>query len=266
VRGEDRVTAPAKLTLSLRVVRRRDDGYHDLEAEMVSLDLCDELYFSPDRDGLDLEDARVRRSPELSLGPDNLVRRALSALGRRAHVHLVKRIPVEGGLGGGSTDAGAVLRWADCDDLALAASLGGDVPFCVAGGRARVEGLGEVVAPLPHVDRHVVLLLPPFGVSTVAVFQAWDVLDHPLQEADDPRRNDLTSAALAVEPRLAAWRDCFAEWTGLKPTLAGSGSTWFVEVPSGLSTSFGGELVLGAERAPLIAARTVPALWDGQPI
>ena len=75
--------------------------------------------------------------------------RALAAVGRRAHVRLDKRIPVGAGLGGGSADAAAVLRWAGCDDLAVAASLGADVPFCLVGGRARVTGIGEVVEPLP---------------------------------------------------------------------------------------------------------------------
>ena len=71
--------------------------------------------------------------------------RALDACGRRAAVRLTKRIPVGGGLGGGSADAAAVLRWAGCADVSVAADLGADVPFCVAGGRARVEGIGERV-------------------------------------------------------------------------------------------------------------------------
>src|SRR5262249_60460952 len=73
----------------------------------------------------------------------NLVRRALRAVHRTARVHVDKHIPQGAGLGGGSADAAAVLRWAGCHDVAIAASLGADVPFCVVGGRARVRGIGE---------------------------------------------------------------------------------------------------------------------------
>jgi 4-diphosphocytidyl-2-C-methyl-D-erythritol kinase len=107
----------------------------------------------------------------------------------------------------------------------VAASLGADVPFCVRGGRARVTGIGDVLEPLPVVDRTFTLLTPPFGVSTPAVYRAWDDLGGPT--AAGP--NDLEPAALVVEPRLAEWRDRLGEATGLRPVLAGSGSTWFVE-------------------------------------
>jgi len=110
-------------------------------------------------------------------------------------------------------------------DLDVAVALGADVPFCLLGGRARVTGVGEIVDPLPVEARTFTLLTPPFGVSTPAVFLAWDDLGGPA--ADGP--NDLEAAALAVEPRLAEWRDRLGEATGLTPALAGSGSTWFVE-------------------------------------
>lgn len=213
--------APAKLTVSLRVLGTRHDGYHLIDAEMVTLDLADELEFA-DGDGLEVVGATGLAVPA---DDDNLVRRALCAVGRTAHVRLTKRIPAGAGLGGGSADAAAVLRWAGCDDLRVAASLGADVPFCLLGGRARVTGIGEVLEPLPPVARTFTLLTPPFGVSTPAVYRAWDDLGGPA--ADGP--NDLEPAALAVEPRLAEWRDRLHEATGQRPVLAGSGSTWFVE-------------------------------------
>ena len=212
--------ALAKLTRSLRVTGVRDDGFHVLDAEMVTLDLADVLTFS-DGDGIEI----VGGEGEVPDGPDNLVARALAAVGRRAHVRIEKRIPVGGGLGGGSADAAAVLRWAGCDDLGVAASLGADVPFCLVGGRARVTGIGEVIKPLPFEDLTFTLLTPPFGVSTPAVYRAWDDLGGPA--ADGP--NDLEPAALAVEPRLAEWRDRHGDGTGRTPVLAGSGSTWFVD-------------------------------------
>lgn len=230
------VRAPAKLTVSLRVVGRRPDGYHLLDSEMVSLDLVDELTFT-DGDGLEIVDGTAGPTAAASAATSagwierlptderNLVRRALQAVGRSAHVRLVKRIPPGAGLGGGSSDAAAVLRWAGVDDLELAASLGADVPFCLRGGRARVRGIGEIVEPQPHALRTFTLLIPPFGCSTPAVYRAFDELG--ARVGDGP--NDLEPAALAVEPRLARWRDQLAEATGVKPCLAGSGSTWFVE-------------------------------------
>src|SRR3954451_20218816 len=109
--------APGKLTLSLRVTVRRDAGYHVLDAEMVTLDLADTLLFGP---GEGVELVPLVASPRFE---PSLVTRALEAVGREAFVRLEKRIPVGAGLGGGSADAAAVLRWAGCSDLAVALSL-----------------------------------------------------------------------------------------------------------------------------------------------
>lgn len=216
------VLAPAKLTVSLRITGVRDDGLHLIDAEMVTLDLADELRFG-EGDGLEIVPAAA--GLPVPYGPDNLVARALARIGRRAAVRLHKRIPAGAGLGGGSADAAAVLRWAGVSDLALAVELGADVPFCLVGGRARVRGIGEVVEPLAHAERTYTLLVPPFGCATGAVYAAWDDLGGPV--ADGP--NDLEPAALVVEPRLAEWRDRLGDATGQTPVLAGSGSTWFVE-------------------------------------
>ncbi len=214
------VSAPAKLTVSLRIVGVRSDGYHLIDAEMVTVDLADELAFSVG-DGLEVVGAT---GLEVPADDDNLVRRALRLVGRRAHVRLTKSIPAGAGLGGGSADAAAVLRWAGFDDLDQAAALGADVPFCIRGGRARVTGIGEVLEPLDHVERTYTLVTPPFGCSTPEVYRAWDDLGGPTA----PGPNDLEPAALTVEPRLARWRDDLAGATGATPVLAGSGSTWFV--------------------------------------
>ena len=231
--------APAKLTRSLRVTGVRDDGYHLIDAEMVSIDLADTLVFS-EGDGLALVDA----APDVPLDGANLVCRALRVAGAVAHVELTKRIPSGAGLGGGSADAAAVLRWAGASDPVVAATLGADVPFCLLGGRARVTGIGEIVTPLAFEPRTYTLLTPPLHCSTVDVYRAWDELGGPHCDG-----NDLEPAALLVLPELALWRDRLGEATGQVPMLAGSGSTWFVEGDHA-----------GEGR---VVVRTLPASGDG---
>lgn len=242
------LAAPAKVTLSLRVTGRRPDGYHLIDAEMVTVDLVDLIELDPAEASTVTV---VSAEPEggavsldaIALGPDNLVSRALVAAGRTARVTLRKRIPAGAGLGGGSADAAAVLRWAGLTDPAMAVRLGADVPFCVVGGRALVSGIGEVVEPLDYVEETLTLLTPPLSCSTAAVYAAWDALGGP--SAEGP--NDLEPAALVVEPELVRWRDELAEVAGERPLLAGSGSTWFVR---------------GAHPGPgRVVVRTVPAGW-----
>jgi 4-diphosphocytidyl-2-C-methyl-D-erythritol kinase len=257
-----RLLAPAKLTLSLAVTGVRSDGYHQLRSEMVSLSLADELTFTEGASGLTLVAEPGTRAESLAGAEDNLITRALAAVGRQAAVQVRKRIPLGGGLGGGSTDAAAVLRWARCSDPEVARALGSDVPFSVTGGRALVEGTGETVTPLDFEPRAFLLVLPPFGVDTAKVYAAWDALGGP--GPGESESNALTRAALTVEPRLALWRDALRDVSGGEPTLAGSGSTWFVEVAlPGDSHEDPVWLTQGDERARLIGAHTVPAGWDG---
>ena len=220
------IRAHAKLTRTLKMTGLRDDGFHLLDAEMVSLDLHDQLTITPGGSGIDVTGPFADGVPT---DGSNLIVGALELAARRAHVTVDKRIPHGGGLGGGSTDAAAVLRWAgsgtDREALLAASGLGADISFCLVGGRARVTGIGEIVEPLAHVDRTVTLIIPPLSVSTPAAYRAWDDLGGPTGEGP----NDLEVAALTVEPRLAWWRDAIAERIGEAPVLAGSGATWFTE-------------------------------------
>ena len=248
-----KVLAPAKLTLSLRITGVREDGYHLIDAEMVTLDFADELLIEEgeglvmldaydaereltDREFANLELAAqsnetpagdaIATNSKTSVDPsENLIAKALALANRQARITVAKRIPMGAGLGGGSADAAAVLRWAGIDDLEAAVSLGADVAFCLVGGRAHVEGIGEIVNPLPPQPAVYTLLTPPFGCSTQAVYNIWDEMGGP--QGDNG--NDLEPAALKTEPRLAEYRDRLAEATGQTPRLAGSGSTWFVE-------------------------------------
>ena len=220
------ITAHAKLTLDLRVTGVRDDGFHLIDAEMVSLDLADTLIVTPtEGDSTLVVDGPYAAGIDAD---DNLVVRALTMAGKRADVRLTKNIPHGGGLGGGSADAAAVLRWAGFDDLASASRLGADIPFCMIGGRARVRGIGEIVEPMPHGDIDITLVIPPFGVSTPLVYKTWDSIGGPRHAGSPQGANDLEPAALVAEPRLLRVRDRISDAAGTAPLLAGSGSTWFL--------------------------------------
>ncbi len=245
--GEGEVLrAPAKLTLTLRITGRRADGYHLIDAEMVTIDLADELVVRPGRSGIEVGGPFGDGVPT---DGTNLVARALQRAGVEAAVRIEKRIPHGGGLGGGSADAAAVLRWAGVTDPATTVAIGADVPFCVVGGRARVRGIGEDVEPLRFEARAVTLIVPPLHVPTAAVYRVWDELGGPRGDAE----NDLEPAAIEVEPQLGEWRDRIAEATGDRPVLAGSGAAWFVpgERDNALAP-------LRGEGAAVIVARTTP--------
>ena len=138
-----------------------------------------------------------------------------------------------------------MLRWAGFDDVEAAAQIGADVAFCLIGGRARVRGMGEIVEPLAYEPLTLTLVTPPIACPTPAVYRAWDALGGP---TNNESPNDLEPAALVVAPELAQWRDELAEATGQRPTLAGSGSSWFV---------------VGSYPGPnRVVAKTTPAGWS----
>ncbi len=228
--------APAKLTLSLRITGVRNDGYHTINAEMVALSLTDIVHITPS-DAIRIS-ATGPFSDGIPTDESNLVHKALTLVQRTADVRLEKNIPHGGGLGGGSTDAAAVLRWAEFLQPVEAANLGADVAFSLFGGRARVSGIGEIIEPLPHIERDITLFVPPIHVSTPLVYKTWDQLGGPTGDQE----NDLEPAAVAAVPELGTWRDLIHDSFGIRPHLAGSGATWFTyghltpqrETPAGL--------------------------------
>ncbi len=214
--------SPAKLTLSLRVTGVREDGYHLIDAEMVALDLADHITITQaDTTHISLTGPYAQG---IATDATNLVHRALSLVGRTAHVAIHKNIPHGGGLGGGSSNAAAILRWAQFTNLELAATIGADVPFSLTGGRAQVQGIGEFVHPLVYERRDITLLIPPVHTPTPLVYRTWDEMGGPTSDG----LNDLEPAALHAVPELALWRERISHALGQEPHLAGSGSTWFV--------------------------------------
>ena len=216
--------ARAKLTWYLEITKRRDDGYHELRSEMTTIAREDVLVVDESADYVRVFNPFADFVPE---DETNLVVRALRLVDRTAGVTIEKSIPVGGGLGGGSADAAAILRWAGGVSSERALALGGDVPFCQLGGRALVEGVGERLTPLTFEPRNVTLILPNFGLDTASCYRAYDEL-----WADGWRpegSNHLEVPAGVVEPRLKRTLEWLRGEFGPDVQLAGSGSTLFVE-------------------------------------
>lgn len=217
--------ARAKLNLDLVVVGRRADGYHDVRTTLQAIDLHDvlEMQAAPattfTASGLDVV-----------TGEGNSIMKALRLLERAAGrplptaFHLEKRIPSGAGLGGASSDAAAALRGVarlhalEIDLSPVAAAVGADVAFFLAGGRARAEGRGDVLHAQPVEPAWFVVAWPGFEVFTPGVYRAWD-------QVGGGGPNHLLRAAEKVEPRL---RD-FAESLGDGWQMTGSGSAFFRE-------------------------------------
>jgi len=201
VAGADsvRILAPAKVNLGLRIIGVRNDGYHCLESVLVPIDWADELSVELlpggareiDFDFSFAADAVETDSAQVPDGEENLVHRAArgfcEAAGRplSIRVRLTKRLPAAAGLGGGSSDAGAVLRALDRlrpgwvspkEQHRLALSLGADVPFFLHPQPALVTGIGDEILPLSDFpDFHLLLANPGDALSTADVFAAWDL-------------------------------------------------------------------------------------------
>ena len=215
------LNAPAKLTLSLIITGIQESGLHELEAEMVTITLADTIRLSEGKTQVTYRgDYPISPPPE-----EDLIVRALNTVGQSMKVDVNKRIPPGGGLGGGSANAAAILRWANFKDENGGILLGSDVPFNIRGGRASVAGVGELITHLPYEDRVFTLILPPFGCSTADVYRKWDEMGGP----KSCNGNDLEPAALELYPELGKWKMALEDHTGKTARLAGSGSTWFVE-------------------------------------
>lgn len=260
--------APAKLNLFLHVTGRRPDGYHALDTLFQFLDVGDELRFEI------TADRRIVRSRPLAgvTEEHDLALRAARALQARMGVtrgvaiHLEKRLPQGGGLGGGSSDAATTLLalnrlWAcglDLDELAvLGLTLGADVPVFVRGRAARARGVGELLTPADPPECWYVVLTPPVQVSTAAVFAAWD-REFDLTPPDPASRirgfradrgdNDLEPVVRRLYPQV----DDVLTWLGKHGVarMTGSGSCVFLPVDS-------------AERGQAILAARPAGIADG---
>jgi 4-diphosphocytidyl-2-C-methyl-D-erythritol kinase len=186
--------AYAKINLSLDVSGRRDNGYHDVRMVMQSISLHDTLIFEKN-DAFTLATDNAELAKESDEGKENIILKACRVLTEYkgafggAKITLTKRIPIAAGMAGGSTDAAATLRGLNrLYDLGLsmqeletiAVKIGADVPFCVRGGTALSEGIGEILTKLKTPsETKIVIVKPDINVSTKDVYEAFDSLSKP---------------------------------------------------------------------------------------
>ena len=246
------VHAPAKVNLNLLVGPPRGDGFHPLDSYVAKISFYDRLKLRARSDG------KIRLNcTGLDCGPsvDNLASRAAELLrasaglaGVGADILLEKYIPPGGGLGGGSSDAAAVLTglnelWnaglATGDLAGLAAELGSDVPLFLAGAASRMTGRGEIIEPVEVWPFWLVLILPPLACPTGEVYRQFDaanrsepleqlapaLLAEPVSHWRPLLVNDLAKPAMRLVPELAKIHDTLAVATDLPVHVSGSGSS-----------------------------------------
>ncbi len=274
--------AYAKVNLGLRVRARRSDGLHPITSLAQSVGWSDEL--AVEEAEADSFSVRGGPAPE---DFENLAWRGVVAMragdGPAVAVDLEKSVPVAAGLGGGSADAAlglvlGVATFGGTVEAAVAAAplLGADVPFCLVGGTAWVEGAGERVTSMRTADDFVLaIVVPPFEIETAAVYGTWDELDGPsvsglggralpvsLRE-HAPLGNDLEPAAIAIRPDLGDWMaDVAREWS--QPVLmSGSGPALFSFFASEEEAAEAAKAIAGSRAA--VAVRPVAKGWDLEP-
>lgn len=250
------VPAPAKLNLFLHITGRRPDGYHLIESVFMLIDWCDTLHFELRRDGL-VTRADIQTSATEQLPAEDLCIQAAKALQRAsgttlgAHISLDKHIPSQAGMGGGSSDAASCLialqrLWGiqlpHQQLMAIALSLGADVPFFLSGGNAWVQGVGEQITPIHVPTADFLVVKPPLGLSTPAIF-ASSKLKRDTETAtitgfaahDKPGifgfgRNDLQPVAQEFCSQIGQSLD-WLSGLQLKGRMTGSGSAVFAYLP-----------------------------------
>jgi 4-diphosphocytidyl-2-C-methyl-D-erythritol kinase len=256
------VPAPAKLNLFLHITGRRADDYHLLQSVFMLIDWCDTLHFELRRDGL-ISRTDLGTAVHQDLPAEDLSVRAARALQAATgtslgvHITLEKRIPSQAGMGGGSSDAASCLlalqrlwglRLPPAKLMALALSLGADVPFFLCGSHAWVEGIGELITPIILPPARFLVIKPAAGLSTQAIFSSPE-LKRDTKTAtmlgfaanDNGRvygfgRNDLQPVAEKLCPPMVQSLDWLTAH-GLQGRMTGSGSAVFAQMPNEMMIS-----------------------------
>ncbi len=249
------VKAYGKINISLDVVGKRQDGYHLLKMIMQSVDLYDSISFEKSDKGIKL----TCNKPYIPTDEKNLVYKAAKLfmdtydISEGINIYLKKNIPVAAGMAGGSTDAAAVFKALrevfkihvdDTELMNLGVQIGADVPYCIMGGTALCEGIGDIITPLaPFKDHILVLVKPNFGVSTKEVYKNLDIskiFKHPdtealikameaenLYEVCSGMKNLLENVTLRKYPVLKRIKEDMVKMGAIGSMMSGSGPTIF---------------------------------------
>lgn len=252
--------AYAKINLGLDVLRKRDDGYHEVRMIMQSISLADTLILRKiSENTIRLLSDDGKEHPDVPMNESNLIYRAIRLLKEEFRLEegveavLSKRIPVAAGMAGGSTDAAAALKGMNqlfhlnlsmqelCD---RGVGLGADIPYCIMGGTALSEGIGEILTPLPKIaDCWILVAKPPINVSTAFVYgnlKVQELKEHPdidgmiqairledMQGVSDRLGNVLETVTVPAYPVIATIKDMMMKNGAMQALMSGSGPTVF---------------------------------------
>ncbi len=245
-----KLLSPAKVNLFLRILQKRPDGYHELQSILQPVSLFDEISLSVESgEGVSL----FPSGRDMPSGKDNLAVAACrlyleaAAVRKRVSIAIEKNIPLGAGLGGGSSNAAAVLvglnkvlgKFTDAELLGMSASLGADVPFFIRCTASFVEGVGKKVSVLSDFPLfHYVILFPRKSLSTREVYAGWKQLDRLPERADPaslvegfrggfPIENGLEEAVFGIFPDILSFREIFRSLGARHVLVSGSGSSVF---------------------------------------
>lgn len=252
--------AYAKINLGLDVIRKREDGYHEVRMIMQSISLADTLLLRKSSEaGIFLNSHDGTENPDVPMDSTNLVYRAIQLLKEEFQITegieavLSKRIPVAAGMAGGSTDAAAALKGMNqLFSLGLSTQelcqrgvrLGADIPYCIQGGTALSEGIGEILTPLPKMpDCYILIAKPPINVSTAFVYgnlKANELTEHPdidgmiqaihqqdLSGIASRLGNVLETVTIPAYPVISDIKKIMVEYGAMQSLMSGSGPTVF---------------------------------------
>ncbi len=228
--------APAKINLALHVVGQRADGYHLIDSLVTFATVGDRLWLEPHpTKAMEVVGPFAKGVPT---DKRNLAWRAAELAGWSGHIRIEKNLPHGAGIGGGSSDAAAVLRALNSEDTGL--SLGADIPVCRYGKTARMSGIGEVIEPAPLVPdcMHALIVNPMISVPTASVFKALTQKSNTGLSAicEDPdlfldwlskQRNDLEKPATAQAPEIVDVLQALRIYGAQLARMSGSGATCF---------------------------------------
>ena len=230
----------AKINLNLEILSEKQDNLHKLSSLMIPIDIYDDIEIKESvSETIKFSDENLNSIESTIHKALKLVRKNNPSFDKSFDIYIDKKIPYNSGLGGGSSDAGAVIRYL-CDNyeldlpsnLDIVREVGSDVPFFIQGVSAVIKGIGEIVEPLDlNTDLDLLIAVPKVGLSTKEVFNTFDTLDSKNRDTDTWNKieifNDLWPASTEVYPELKSLRDDLQEKYQNKFFMSGSGSSFF---------------------------------------